>query len=432
MTVEMNVSFDKELITQLSQNKQEPKWMLEFRLKALEVYHQLPLPRLEKTKLDKWNIDQFIPFTDETLVGIGDLSEEIQNILEANTEDRSVLVQKNSKFVYKQLSKKLADKGVIYTDLDTALQEYPELVKKYFMKSVSFDKNKLLALHTALWSGGVFLYIPKHVEVEFPVQAIYLAAESGLLPHIIIVAEAYSSVTYVDHYFSENTTQNTVHNGVVEVYVGEGAKVRFATIHNFANGVYDYTHRHADVQRNGRIEWVIGEMNEGNTVSNNISILKEAGAEADSKLVFIGTGNQKTNFTSKIIHEGEHTNSQILSRGVMLDESTGIFNGITHMKKGAIKSNAEQAEKVLMLSEGARGDANPILLIDENDVMASHAASAGPVSREDIYYLMSRGIPKEEAERLIIHGFLTPVVSLIPIEGMQEKLEKVIERKLGK
>ncbi len=300
------------------------------------------------------------------------------------------------------------------------------------MNSVSFDENKFLALHTALWSGGLFLYVPKNVEVEFPVQAIYLAAESGLLPHIIIVAEAFSSVTYVDHYFSEKNAEPTVHNGVVEVYVGEGAKVRFSTIHNFSSEIYDYTHRHADIARNGRIEWVIGEMNEGNTVSNNISILKGEASEADSKSIFVGTGNQRTNFVSKVIHEGEHTNSQILSRGVMLDRSTGIFNGITHMKKGCVKSNAQQTEKVLMLSEGSRGDANPILLIDENDVMAGHAASAGPVDQEDIYYLMSRGIMKEDAEKLIIHGFLAPVVSLIPIEGMQEKLENVIERKLGK
>ncbi|WP_339064344.1 Fe-S cluster assembly protein SufD [Tepidibacillus marianensis] len=320
----------------------------------------------------------------------------------------------------------------MFTDLDTALQEYPDLVKKHFMNSVSFDENKFLALHTALWSGGLFLYVPKNVEVEFPVQAIYLAAESGLLPHIIIVAEAFSSVTYVDHYFSEKNAEPTVHNGVVEVYVGEGAKVRFSTIHNFSSEIYDYTHRHADIARNGRIEWVIGEMNEGNTVSNNISILKGEASEADSKSIFVGTGNQRTNFVSKVIHEGEHTNSQILSRGVMLDRSTGIFNGITHMKKGCVKSNAQQTEKVLMLSEGSRGDANPILLIDENDVMAGHAASAGPVDQEDIYYLMSRGIMKEDAEKLIIHGFLAPVVSLIPIEGMQEKLENVIERKLGK
>ncbi|MFT9485922.1 MAG: Fe-S cluster assembly protein SufD [Tepidibacillus sp.] len=400
MTVEMNVRFDKDQITQLSKQKNEPDWMLDLRLKAFDKYKELPLPHLDKTKIDKWNIDQF------------ELS--------------------NPKSDLTQLSQELLDQGVIFIDLDNALQQYPDLVKKYFMNNLSFEDNKLVALHTALWNGGVFLYIPKNVEVEFPIQASYQLTDSGLLPHVIIVAEPNSSVTYVDHYFSSNVSQPTVHHGAVEIYVGENARVRFATIHNFDEKVYDYTYRQATVARNGKMEWAIGEMNEGNTVSNNTSILKGSGSFAGSKLIFIGTGEQKTNFVSKMVHEGDHTDSQIVSRGVMMEQSTAIFNGVTHIKKGAVKSNAEQTEKVLMLNEKARGDANPILLIDENDVMASHAASAGPVNPNDIYYLMSRGIPKEEAERLIIHGFLSPVVSLIPIEEMQEQLEKVIERRLEK
>ncbi len=433
MAVDMNVRFDKSLITQLSKNKGEPDWMLELRLKSLGLYKESPLPKVEKIKIDNWNIDNFDFTIDEQqqLEKAEQLPAFMQSVIASNIKERSVLVQKDSSVIYQDVSRNLKKQGVIYTDLMDALQNYPDLVKKYFMKDIKLD-DKLITLHTALWNGGVFLYIPKNVVVDFPVQSLFLAEKTGLLPHILIVAEENSSVTYVDHYFSSDTTISPIHNGVSEVYVGENARVRYATIHNFNKNVYDYTYRKALVERNGSIEWVIGEMNDGNTLSANTSILKDSGANVDTKSIFIGTGNQKTNFVSKVIHVGDHTNSSILSHGVMLDKSTGIFDGITQIEKGAVKANAKQAEKILMLSEEARGDANPILLIEEHDVVAGHAASAGPVNKEDIYYLMSRGIKKEEAERLIIHGFLSPVVSRIPIEGLQEQLENVIERKLSK
>ncbi|OEF99403.1 Fe-S cluster assembly protein SufD [Vulcanibacillus modesticaldus] len=431
MSVTINTNFDENLVTHLSNVKKEPEWMLDIRLKALEVYKQLPIPRFEKTRIDKWNIDQFEFFIDEGDEGNQvDIPEDIRSMIDVNTENRSVIIQRNSALVHHYLPKSLGDQGVIFTTLDNALQEYPDLVKKYFMNAVKFDENKLTALHAALWNGGVFLYVPKNVEIEFPLQSVYLAEKAGLLPHVLIIAETNSNLTFVDYRFSTDHNVSYIHNGVVEVYVGEGARVRFATVHNFNKNSYDYSYRRAIVKRNGRIEWVMGEMNFGNTISNNTSLLKDSAASADIKSIFIGTGRQKADLESKVIHEGDHTESKILSRGIMLDQATAIFNGITKMEKGAVKSNAEQAENILMLSKEARGDANPILLIDEHDVMAGHAASAGPVNQNDIYYLMSRGIPKDEAERLIIHGFLASVVSRIPIEGLQEQLEKLIERKL--
>ena len=427
----MNVGFNKGLVTQISNKANEPEWMLDLRLKALDKYFQLPVPRLTKTKIDKWNIDKFILATEQPEQNLDDLPIEIQTLI-INNKDSNLLVQKNSTVIFQKVSEVLANRGVILTDLNSALKDYPELIKKYFMDSTAYDENKLVALHTALWSGGLFLYVPGNTEVEIPVQAIFIGTETGMFPHILIIAEDNSSLTYVDHYYSIEPEKSSLHNGVVEIYVGENANVRFASIHNFNRTSYDYTHRKAIVKRNGRIEWIIGEMNSGNTVSTNESRLEETAATADSKSIFIGTGNQQTNFEAKVVHIGDYTESNILSHGVMADDSIGIFNGITKIEKGAVKSNAAQAEKVLMLSHGARGDVNPILLIDEHDVIAGHAASAGPVDSNDIYYLMSRGITREEAERLIIHGFLTPVVSRIPIEGLQEELKNVIERKLKK
>jgi len=179
------------------------------------------------------------------------------------------------------------------------------------------------------------------------------------------------------------------------------------------------------------VEWILGEMNDGNTVANNTTLLKGTASTAETKTVAVGTGVQRQNLTSQVFHFGTYSESNILSKAVMTEEAFCILNGITKIEKGATKANGEQAENILMLSEKARGDANPILLIDEDDVKAGHAASVGRVSEESIYYLMSRGISREQAERLIILGFLDPVVAEIPIEEVKKKLRQALERKLG-
>lgn len=435
MTVETN-TIDKEYITQLSKKNNEPDWLLQLRLQALEQYQKLPIPHFDKTKIDKWNIDQFeLAFPDSTVHRTEDLSVEVKAIIEESneeiSEDKSLIVIKESSVIYRRVAKELVDKGVIFTDLNKAIQDYPELIRKYFTNDkIAAENNKLTELNSAIWDGGLFLYIPQNVEVELPVQAIFAGEEGGLIPRILIVAERNSSLTYVDTYSGLKSETALVQNGIAEVYVGENARVRFVTIHSFEHGQFDYSYRRAYVERDGCIEWIIGEMNSCNTISNNTSYLIGSGAKADIKTIFVGTGDQRADLVSKVIHIGEHTESNILSHGVMLDEATGIFNGITKIEKGAIKSNAAQSEKILMLSSNARGYANPILLIDENDVAAGHAASAGPVDPNDIFYLMSRGITEKEAKRLIINGFLNPVVSKVPVAEMKEQLEKAIERKL--
>lgn len=430
MAIKVNNIFDKNYITHLSNKNNEPDWVLDLRLRGLEYYRELPMPVFDKTKIDYWNIDQFkLDFETEEITE-EELPDEVNSMISSNIDRRSVLIYGNSSIIFQHLSEELINQGVIFTTLANAIKKYPELVQKYFMNSIEFSENKLLAMHTALWDSGVFLYVPQNIEIDFPVQAIFIGKESGILPHIVIVAEANSRITYVDNHLSNNLSSICTHNSITEVFVGEGAKVRLATNHNFNNVSFDYTYRQAIVEKDGLLEWTISEMNLGNTISNNLCLLNKSAAKTDIKTIFIGTENQNANFTTKVIHDGNYTESNILFRGIMLENSKGIFNGITKINKGAIKSNAEQVENILMLSDKARGDANPILLIDEHDVMASHAASAGPVNQDDIYYLMSRGISRQEAERLIIHGFLAPVVSRIPIEGMKEQVEELIERKL--
>ncbi|MDT3415823.1 Fe-S cluster assembly protein SufD [Brevibacillus aydinogluensis] len=432
MSVDVQLRFDREAITEFSKANREPAWFLEKRLAGLKAAGELPLPALEKTKIDNWNFDQYEPFVTSARVSAAtELDDVVKAQIDANAV-KSLIVQKNASAVFHAAADELQSKGVIFTDLATALREHGDLVQKYLLNVVAYDEHKLTALHTAVVNGGVFLYVPKNVELDVPLQAVFeVAGDNALLcPHVLIVAEANSKVTYVDTYVS-GEGRNMVANSIVEVYVGPGASVQVASVRSLSKDVHDYTFRRATVDRDGKMEWILGEMNDGNTVANNTTILKGTASSAETKTVSVGTGDQRQNLTSQVQHIGTHSESDMVSKAVMTGEATTILNGITKIEKGAEKANGEQAENILMLSEKARGDANPILLIDEDDVKAGHAASVGRVSEESIYYLMSRGIDRQEAERLIILGFLEPVVAEIPIDEVKNRLRQALERKLG-
>lgn len=435
MTVETKLQFNHEMITQFSQQAGEPDWMLQLRLKGLELHEQLPLPKVEKTKIDNWNIDGFIPFKQhDAVTSIDALPEEAQTLLQGNeNEEKAVLVQKDASVIFTSIPESLKKQGVVFSSLQSALTTHPELVQQYFMRQeVKVDSHKIAALHAAAWSGGVFLYVPKNVNVEVPIQALFCASESeaGLFPHVLIIAERHSSVSYTDAYVSLGDGR-AVQNGITQIHVGEGAKARINSIRTLAEQVTDFIYRHATVEKDGRVEWVLGEMNDGNTVTENMTHLLGDGASSDSKVITIATGSQRENVVSRAVHTGKHTDSQVLIKGVTKDESAAILNGITFIEKGAIRANGEQTERLLMLSPEARGDANPILLIDEDDVTAGHAASAGQLNPMEIFYLMSRGLSRLEAQRLIIDGFVAPVVDELE-NGLKKHLEQTIERKVSK
>ncbi|WP_432775044.1 Fe-S cluster assembly protein SufD [Brevibacillus gelatini] len=432
MSVDVQLRFGSEAITEYSKANQEPAWFLEKRLAGLKAAGELPLPALEKTKIDKWNTAGFDPFqTTAKIASANELSDLVKGQIDVDSV-KNLVVQKNASAVFQAVTDELKAKGVIFTTLADALQNHGELVQKYMYQVVAPDEHKLSALHVAVVNGGVFLYVPKNVEVDVPLQAVYeVAGDQALLcPHVLIVAEANSKVTYVDTFVS-GEGKDMVANSIVEVFVGAGASVQVASVRSLSAEVHDYSFRRATVDRDGKMEWILGEMNDGNTVANNTTILKGTGSNALTKSISVGTGSQRQNLTSQVQHIGTHSESDMVSKAVMTGEAVSILNGITKIEKGAEKANGVQAENILMLSDKARGDANPILLIDEDDVKAGHAASVGRVSEESIYYLMSRGISRQDAERLIILGFLDPVVSEIPVEEVRNKLRQALERKLG-
>ncbi|MFE5318767.1 Fe-S cluster assembly protein SufD [Paenibacillus sp. NPDC056579] len=433
MSTQTILPIDRQAIVELSQSRQEPEWMTNLRAEALELAGSLELPKLEKTRIDRWNLRSYGSYKQEAaLSSLAQLPESAKVLLQDENAE-NLLVQKNAGIVYHKASEQLEKQGVIFTSLEEALTKHADLVKPYFGTVVGKDENLLTALHTAVWSGGVFLYVPKNVQVEVPVQALFLTddSEASFSPHVLIVAEQNSSVTYVDNFVSEGDLNQLVLNGIAEVVVKAGATVNFASVHNLNNTITDLTYRRAVVENDAMINWVIGEMNYGNAMSDTTSVLKGNGSNSDAKIICVGTNDQKLNVTTRAVHFGKSSTSGMITRAVMRDESTAIINGITKIEKGATGANGEQTEKVLMLSPKARGDANPILLIDEDDVKAGHAASVGQVNPEQIHYLMSRGITREEAQRLVIYGFLAPVVSEIPMEKVQSQLQSLVERKLG-
>ncbi|MEW4290338.1 Fe-S cluster assembly protein SufD [Rossellomorea marisflavi] len=436
MTVETKLPVDQDYVSSYSKQLGEPEWMTALRTDAFAKVSDLNLPVADKTKITNWNFTQFQKHTVESAAfsSMSELPEEIKALVESESESGSLYIQRNNTPAHLKITDELKDNGVIFTDIFTAVKEHGDLVQKYFMTDgVKVDENKLTALHAALLNGGTFLYVPENVELTEPVQAVFIHddAEVAMFNHVLVVAEDNSSVTYVENYISTVDVENGVFNIISEVVAKDNAKVAYGAVDTLNSGVTTYVNRRGVASRDARIEWALGLMNDGDTVSENVTNLIGDGSYGDTKSVVVGRGKQKQNFTTKVVHFGKNSEGYILKHGVMKDEASSIFNGIGKIEHGASKSNAEQESRVLMLSEKARGDANPILLIDEDDVTAGHAASVGRVDPLQLYYLMSRGIPQKEAERLVIHGFLAPVVNQLPIEGVKKQLVEVIERKVN-
>jgi Fe-S cluster assembly protein SufD len=429
-------SFGREAAAAIARSKNEPAWLQTWREEAGELASTLELPKPAKTPIHRWTLDQYGSYRPGAAVSdFADLPAAITSLLPAIEDSAALIVQHNSSIIYTRLSAELQAKGVVLCSLEEAVRLHEKLVRDHLMTAYGRDEHKLSALHAALWSGGVFLYVPRNVDVELPVQALLFVDDvtATFTPHILVIAESNSRISFVEHAASALTDREAtlLHNSAVEVFVKPGAHVRYASVHHMDNNIIDIAYRRAILDNDSRIEWIVGELHNGHILTDTKSILKGNGSNSDAKIISVGTGNQRMSLTTQAVHIGRSSESDMITRAVMKEEATAIINGITKIEHGATKANGQQTERVLMLSPKARGDANPILLIDEDDVKAGHAASVGQVNAEQVYYLMSRGISRKEAERLIIHGFLDPVVSEIPLEGLREQLHRILERKLG-
>ena len=434
MTVETKSVMTEQDIRSFSEKMNEAAWMTDFRADAFAKLEQLPMPTPDKTRINRWNFTDFPIHAVESPVytALDELPEEARALFDT-AQENNVYVQHNNTPAFVSLSEDLKAKGVILTDIFTATREHSDLVKKYYMTDgVKVDEHKLTAFNAAYMNGGVFVYVPKNVVIEEPIQALFYHddEQASLFNHVIVVAEANSSLTYIENYMSTVSESKGKANIISEVFTGDNAQVTYGAVDVLPVGFTTYVNRRGIVGRDSQLNWALGLMNDCDTISENITHLVGDGSDCDMKTVVVGRGKQRQNFTTEIISWGKNSNGMILKHAVVKDESTAIFNGIGKITKGATGSNAEQESRMLILSDRARADANPVLLIAEDEVTAGHAASVGKVDPLEMFYLMSRGISKEEAQRLIIHGFLAPVVAELKVEGVKKLLTEVIERKV--
>lgn len=427
METQAEIEF-QSAVSAFSAAHNEPDWLRKLRLTMLAKYPELALPKFEKIKYQRW------PLTAVHEPTIVDSSAADLSALSLDYADaKNVLVTVGETVLTTILDPALAAKGVIFTDLFTAVHEHPDLVAKYFMTTaVKPDDNRLTAFNAAFLNGGAFLYVPKGVKIEDPIQGYYIQDSTrtqDFIHHVLVVADTNSQVTYSENYATVGEQANLA-NIIVEVVAADDAHVRFSAVDQLSAATTGYISRRGNLANDAKLDWAIGMMNDGNVVVDFNTDLVGHGAHAEVKVVAVTTGEQLQGIDTRVTNLGQHTIGHILQHGVILESSALIFNGVGHIVKGARGSDAQQESRVLMLSTHARGDANPILLIDENDVTAGHAASVGRVDEEQMYYLMSRGIDKKRAERLVIRGFLGNVLTEIPAKRVRDQLTATIERKL--
>lgn len=416
-----------EELTVFSQLKQEPEWALAQRLEAAQQLETLQLPVIERVKFHRW------PLFETTLETQQERDDKGYGVLTNLDHDEPMIIQYGTQTIFEQLPQELVEQGVILTDLFTAMSDYPELVQQYLGTAVASDEDKFTAFNRAYMNSGVFLYVPKNVAIKQPIQAILLQDSSVtelFAKRIVIVADTNSEVTYVEKLQTFGTLANSG-NIVVEVITKDGAKVKYAAMDRLGEKTTAYINRRGKLAKDSEIDWAIGALNDGNVVADFDSNLVGTGSQSHIKVVAISTGKQIQGIDTRVTNYARHSVGHILQHGVIMDKATLTFNGIGHIIKGAKGADAQQESRVLMLSDHARGDANPILLIDESDVTAGHAASVGQVDEEQLFYLTSRGIKRSQAEKLVIRGFLGAVITEIPVASVRQELIDVIDSKLG-
>lgn len=417
----------KEQIQNFSLEHAEPAWLSDLRQSAFEQIDRLELPVIERVKLHRWNLGDGTIAENEGLANVPDFT-----ALDNNPK----LVQVGTQTVLEQLPADLVEQGVVFTDLYSALEVIPEVIKKYFGTALKIDEDKLAAYNAAYFNATAVLYVPDNVVVEQPIEGLYYQDATSSVPfnkRVLVIAGKNSQINYLERFESLGNGELEVSaNITVEVLALEGSQVKFSAIDRLGKHVTTYMSRRGRLSKDASIDWALGVMNQGNVVADFDSDLMGNGSHSDLKVVALSSGRQIQGIDSRVTNYGQHSVGHILQHGVILERGTLTFNGIGHIIRGAKGADAQQESRVLMLSDKARSDANPILLIDENEVTAGHAASIGQVDPEDMYYLMSRGLDRATAERMVIRGFLGSVITEIPVKEVRDEMVQVIEDQLSK
>jgi len=441
---EAEVGLNEETVRKISEDKDEPEWMLDRRLRALEHYQQMPMPSdwPGQPDLSEVNVEDIIPYIRPDIEARGgaeewdDLPDEIQDtfdklgIPEAEQQALSgVGAQYESEIVYQNMQEQWEEKGVVFMDMDKAVQEHPELVREYFMtKSVPPSDNKFAALHGAVWSGGSFVYIPEGVTVQMPIQAYFRMNSEGMgqFEHTLIIAEEDSEVHYIEGCSAPQYARHNLHSGGVEVFVKEGAHVQYSTVQNWSKNTYNLNTKRAIVEADGTMEWISGSMGSKATMLYPATILKGPGATDNHiTIAFAGEG-QNIDTGAKVYHNAPDTKSTIESKSISKDGGRTNYRGLVHISDGAENSSTNVECDALMFDNDSTSDTMPYMEIQESQVDVAHEATVGKIGDEDVFYLQSRGLDDDDAKQMIVAGFIEPITEELPIEYAVE-LNRLIE-----
>ena len=428
----------RETVLEISRQKNEPEWMREKRLKAFELFEKTALPSWGPSlaALDLTKITFFVrPDTKES-TSWDDVPADIRATFEKlgiPEAERNALsgvgAQYDSDVVYHNLKKEWEDKGVVFENMDTAVHKYPDLVKKYFMTDcIPIHDHKFIMLHAAVWSGGTFIYVPPGVQVSVPLQAYFRMNQEagGQFEHTLIIVDKGASVDYIEGCSAPRYAANALHAGCVELHVKEDARIRYSSIENWSKNTYNLNTKRAVVDRGGKVEWLNGNMGSGTTMLYPCSVLRGEGARSESLgVAFAGPGqNQDTG--SKVIHAAPNTTSVIRAKSISKGGGISSYRGLVRATKAARDSVSSVNCDALLLDADSVSNTYPTMRIDTDTVDVAHEATVGRIGEEEIFYLMSRGLTEEQATKMIVNGFIEPVVKRLPMEYAIE-LQKLIE-----
>jgi len=427
----------REVVESISDYKDEPAWMREFRLKALEHFYARPTPSWGGNlgQIDFDDIHYFVRASEKNSRDWSEVPDDIKNtfdrlgIPEAERKFLSgVGAQYESEVVYHQVNEKLEAQGVIFTDMDTALREHEDLVREHWATIIPPNDNKLAALNSAVWSGGSFVYVPAGVKVEMPLQAYFRinTENMGQFERTLIICEEGADVHYIEGCTAPVYSTDSLHSAVVEIVAKESSRVRYTTVQNWSQNVYNLVTKRAVAHEKATMEWV--DCNLGSKLTMKYPSIYLLGPEAHGELLsiaFAGDG-QHQDAGGKIIHAAPRTSSSIFSKSISKDGGRATYRGLLEVADGASESRSKVVCDALLLDEDSRSDTYPTIRIDENDADVGHEATVSKIGDEQIFYLQSRGLSEEEASKMIVNGFIEPVTKELPMEYAVE-LNRLIE-----
>jgi Fe-S cluster assembly protein SufB len=428
----------EDVVRDISAKKSEPEWMLKLRLKGLRLFGQKPMPTwgADLSGIDFDNIKYFVRSTEKQAESWDDLPADIKNTydkLGIPEAERSRLVsgvaaQYESEVVYHKIREDLEQQGVLFLDTDTGLREHEELFKEYFGSVIPVGDNKFAALNTAVWSGGSFIYVPPGVHVEIPLQAYFRinTENMGQFERTLIIADEGSSVHYVEGCTAPIYSSDSLHSAVVEIVVKKNARVRYTTIQNWSNNVYNLVTKRTAVHAGGRMEWIDGNIGSKVTMKYPACYLLGEHAQGEVLSVAFAGEGQHQDAGAKMVHAAPHTSSTIVSKSVARGGGRTSYRGLVQVQEGAVGSKATVKCDALLVDTISRSDTYPYVDVREDDSSIGHEASVSKVGEDQLFYLMSRGMSENEAMAMVVRGFVEPIARELPMEYALE-LNRLIE-----